>query len=145
MNEIKKLAVVPMISGMLLLSVNGVAQTISQISDSFNKYYQATVQEKIFVHTDKSAYMTGEILWFKAYNVDATYHKPLGLSKVVYVDVLDNKQNAIIQTKIEMKNGLGSGSVYIPVSASNGNYKLRAYTNWMKNFTPDYYLSLIHI
>ncbi|MET3501012.1 hypothetical protein ABIC45_002624 [Mucilaginibacter rubeus] len=139
MNEIKKLAVVPMISGMLLLSVNGVAQTISQISDSFNKYYQATVQEKIFVHTDKSAYMTGEILWFKAYNVDATYHKPLGLSKVVYVDVLDNKQNAIIQTKIEMKNGLGSGSVYIPVSASNGNYKLRAYTNWMKNFTPDYY------
>jgi hypothetical protein len=139
MKEIKKLAVAPLLSGMLLLSLNGLAQTISQISDSFNKYNQVPVQEKIFVHTDKGAYMTGEILWFKAYNVDAAYHKPLGLSKVVYVDVLDDKQNAIIQTKIEMKNGLGSGSVYIPVSANNGNYKLRAYTNWMKNFSPDYY------
>ncbi|WPU98450.1 hypothetical protein SNE26_20710 [Mucilaginibacter sp. cycad4] len=139
MKEIKKLAIVPLLSGMLLLSLSGVAQTIGQISDSFNKYGQTIVQEKIFVHTDKSAYITGEILWFKVYNVDATYHKPLGLSKVVYVDVLDSKQNAIIQTKIEMKNGLGNGSVYIPVSASNGNYKLRAYTNWMKNFSPDYY------
>ncbi|HEX8019050.1 hypothetical protein [Mucilaginibacter sp.] len=143
MNEIKKLAIVPLLSGMLLLSLNGLAQTIGQISDSFNKYGQATVQEKIFVHTDKSAYLTGEILWFKAYSVDATYHKPLGLSKVVYVDVLDGKQNAIIQTKIEMKNGLGSGSVYIPVSAGNGNYKLRAYTNWMKNFSPDYYFEKV--
>jgi hypothetical protein len=139
MNEIKKLAIVPLLSGMLLLSLNGLAQTIGQISDSFNKYGQATVQEKIFVHTDKNAYLTGEILWFKAYSVDATYHKPLGLSKVIYIDVLDGKQNAIIQTKIEMKNGFGSGSVYIPVSASNGSYKLRAYTNWMKNFSPDYY------
>lgn len=139
MKKIKKTAIVPLLSGMLLLSLNGLAQNTSQISDSFNKYSQDAVQEKIFVHTDKNAYMTGEILWFKAYAVDAAYHKLLGLSKVVYVDVLDDRQNAIIQTKIEMKNGLGSGSVYVPVSAGNGNYKLRAYTSWMKNFSADYY------
>ncbi|WP_114939784.1 hypothetical protein [Mucilaginibacter endophyticus] len=139
MKETKKVITAPLLFGMLLLSLNSLAQTANQITDSFNKYWQTTVQEKIFVHTDKSAYITGEILWFKIYNVDATYHKPLGLSKVVYVDVLDDKQNAIIQTKIEMKNGLGSGSVYVPISASNGNYKLRAYTSWMKNFSPDYY------
>jgi len=139
MKEIKKLAIVPLLSGMLLLSLNGVAQTINQISESFNKYSQATVQEKIFVHTDKSAYITGEILWFKIYNIDAAYHKPLGLSKVAYIDVLDDKQNAVVQTKIEIKNGFGNGSVYVPISASNGTYKLRAYTNWMKNFSPDYY------
>ncbi|QEM13764.1 hypothetical protein [Mucilaginibacter rubeus] len=139
MKETKKVITAPLLLGMLLLSLNSLAQTANQITDSFNKYWQTTVQEKIFVHTDKSAYITGEILWFKIYNVDATYHKPLGLSKVVYVDVLDEKQNAIIQTKIEMKNGLGSGSFYVPVSANNGNYKLRAYTSWMKNFSPDYY------
>ncbi|MFC0519024.1 hypothetical protein ACFFGT_32730 [Mucilaginibacter angelicae] len=144
MNKIKKVITAPLLLGMLLISLSNQAQTtINQISDSFNKYGQTTVQEKVFVHTDKSTYMTGEILWFKVYNVDATYHKPLGLSKVVYVDVLDNNQNAIIQTKIEMKNGLGSGSVYIPVSANNGNYKLRAYTNWMKNFSPDYYFEKV--
>jgi hypothetical protein len=139
MKETKKIVTASLLLSMVLLSLNSLAQTVNQISDSFNKYRQAALQEKVFVHTDKSGYLTGEILWFKVYTVDATYHKPLGLSKVVYVDVLDNNQNAIIQTKIAMKNGLGSGSVYIPVSAGNGNYKLRAYTNWMKNFSPDYY------
>src|SRR6185312_2660083 len=56
-----------------------------------------------------------------------------------YVDVLDNNSVPVMQTKIELKNGSGAGSVYIPVTLGNGNYKLRAYTNWMKNFSPDYY------
>jgi hypothetical protein len=29
--------------------------------------------------------------------------------------------------------------LYIPVSVTNGNYKFRAYTSWMKNFSPDFY------
>lgn len=121
------------------LHTNCIAQAINQISKSFAQYQQGVVQEKIFVHTDKNAYLPGEILWFKIYNVDASFHKPIDLSKVAYVDVLDNNNNAVLQAKIAMKNGNGSGSLYIPVSLSNGNYKLRAYTNWMKNFSPDYY------
>jgi hypothetical protein len=97
------------------------------------------VQEKIFTHTDKSVYLPGEIIWFKIYCVDASFHKPLSLSKVVYIDVLDSNQGAVMQAKIAMNNGIGSGSLYIPVSAVSGNYKLRAYTSWMKNFSPDYY------
>ncbi|WPU94668.1 hypothetical protein SNE25_03925 [Mucilaginibacter sabulilitoris] len=124
---------------LLQLHTNCMAQAINQISKSFAQYQQGVVQEKIFVHTDKSAYLPGEILWFKIYDVDASHHKPLDLSKVVYVDVLDNNNNAVLQAKIAMKNGIGSGSLYIPVSLSNGNYKFRAYTNWMKNFSPDYY------
>jgi hypothetical protein len=127
------------ISFLLQWQTNCFAQAINQITNSFNQYQQGTVQEKIFIHTDKSAYLPGEILWFKVYSVDASFHKPLSLSKVVYVDVLDDKQNAIMQAKIAMKNGTGSGSLYIPVSTSNGSYKLRAYTSLMKNFSPDYY------
>jgi hypothetical protein len=127
------------ISVLLQLHTSCFAQEINQITKSFDQYQQGTIQEKIFVHTDKSAYLPGEILWFKVYNVDASFHKPFNLSKVVYVDVIDNNHNAILQAKIAMKNGTGSGSLYIPVSVSNGNYRLRAYTSWMKNFSPDYY------
>jgi hypothetical protein len=119
----------------------GNAQQLQQIQDSFTTYQQNTLQEKIFVHTDKSTYISGEIIWFKVYCVDANTHKPLDVSKVVYVDVLDNGQNATLQAKIALKNGSGSGSFVIPVSSNSGNYRLRAYTNWMKNFSPDYFFA----
>src|SRR3984957_18328734 len=122
-----------------LLLLNCSAQVIQEVQNSFNLYKQSALQEKIFVHTDKNTYLPGEILWFKIYCVDGNDHKPLNLSKVVYVDVLDNNQNRIIQSKVSVKNGVGSGSLYIPVSVTNGNYKFRAYTNWMKNFSPDFY------
>jgi hypothetical protein len=123
----------------LLLSLNCPAQTINYIQNSFDNYSKYALQEKIFAHTDKGSYMTGEILWFKLYVVDGATGKPLNLSKVAYVDVLDNTQVAVMQTKVELKDGIGSGSIYIPVTLGNGNYKLRAYTNWMKNFSPEYY------
>jgi hypothetical protein len=123
----------------LVLSLNCGAQTLNSIQNSFANYSQYALQEKVFVHTDKGAYMTGEIMWFKVYAVDGTYNKPLNLSKVVYVELLDNNQVAVLQTKVELRNGSGSGSVYIPVTTANGSYKLRAYTNWMKNFSPEFY------
>jgi hypothetical protein len=115
------------------------AQVIQEVQNSFNLYKQNALQEKIFVHTDKSVYLPGEILWFKVYCVDGNDLKPLNLSKVVYVDVLDNTQAPIAQAKVLMKNGIGNGSLYIPVSVTNGNFRFRAYTNWMKNFSPDLY------
>ncbi|WP_419801382.1 MG2 domain-containing protein [Mucilaginibacter sp.] len=98
------------------------------------------MQEKLFVHTDKSVYLTGEIVWFKIYNVDVKNHLPLNTSKTVYLEILDSNNIPIIQAKVAInREGCGNGSVYLPVSASNGNYKLRAYTNWMKNFGVESY------
>jgi hypothetical protein len=122
-----------------LMFFSSKAQVIQEVQNSFNLYKQSALLEKIYVHTDKSIYLPGEILCFKIYCVDGNDHKPLNLSKVVYVDILDNNQNRIVEAKVAMKNGSGDGSLYIPVSVSNGNYKLRAYTSWMKNFSPDFY------
>lgn len=118
---------------------NSYAQAISEVKNSFNLYRQSALLEKVFVHTDKTVYTTDEIIWFKVYCVDGNDHKPLNLSKVVYIDVLDNNQNPVAQVKVAMKNGFGDGSFYIPGSVANGNYKLRAYTSWMKNFNADFY------
>lgn len=115
------------------------SQDLSSIKAGFEQYSKNTLQEKIFAHTDKSFYMTGEILWFKLYNVDAGLNTLLSVSKVAYVDVLDNDNNTIMQAKVSLKDGMGNGSLYIPVTLNNGNYKLRAYTSWMKNFSPELY------
>jgi len=123
----------------ILLSFNCQAQTLNDIQSSFKRYSQNALQEKVFVHSDKGAYLTGEILWFKVYVVNGSFHRPFNLSKVAYVEVLDDALNPVMQAKVELKNGTGSGSLYVPVTLNNGNYHLRAYTNWMKNFSPDFY------
>ncbi|SHN31979.1 MG2 domain-containing protein [Mucilaginibacter sp. OK098] len=139
-NTIRATKIMLLTSAFSMLVLSSRAQAILQeVQNSFNLYKQSVLQEKVFVHTDKSTYLPGEIIWFKVYCVDGNVHKPLNLSKVVYVEVLDNSQNPVAQAKISLKNGIGDGSVYVPVTVNNGNYKFRAYTNWMKNFSPDYY------
>src|ERR1700716_4024927 len=67
------------------------------IKKQFEQYYSQSLQEKIYVHSDKSFYLTGEILWFKVYAVDGSFHRPLYLSKVAYVEIISNDQKSILQ------------------------------------------------
>ncbi|MEO8887664.1 MAG: hypothetical protein ABI367_16485 [Mucilaginibacter sp.] len=119
--------------------LNSSAQVLTDIQQKFNTYNQNTLQEKLFVHTDKSFYLAGEIIWFKIYDISEAQNKLVDASKVAYVEILDKNNAPILQGKINLENGTGNGSFYIPVSATSGNYKLRAYTNWMKNFSADKY------
>jgi len=114
-------------------------ETLSGLVEKLQSHQQNTLQEKIFVHLDRTFYVGGETMWFKIYLVDGYFHHPLDVSKVVYVDVLDRNQKPVIQTKVAIGNGRGNGSVSIPTSIDSDNYTVRAYTNWMKNFSADFY------
>ena len=91
--------------------MNCVAQ--NQVKDSlqvdFDSYRQNNLQEKIFLHTDKEFYLAGEICWFKIYDVDASFHMPLGISKVAYVEVIDKNNMPRLQAKISLNEGFGNG------------------------------------
>lgn len=109
------------------------------IVNNLSEYRRHNFQEKLFVHTDKNYYQAGEIIWFKIYNTDAVNNIPADLSKVAYVEVLDSAHQPVLQGKIGISSATGQGSFYIPTNTASGNYILRAYTNWMKNFDPSYY------
>lgn len=113
-------------------------QTIINTNDFIEVNHQS-LQEKIFAHTDKDFYVDGEILWFKLYDVSADSLKPLNLSHVAYVEILNAQQKPVLQATVALNNGSGSGSLYLPSSIASGNYIFRAYTNWMKNFSADFY------
>lgn len=112
---------------------------LQPIVDLFNDYRAAGIQEKIYVHTDKNYYLTGEILWFKIYYADAVAHKPLNLSKVAYLELLDAHNQPVQQIKAGLYQGEGSGSVFLSQNLASGHYKLRAYTQWMKNYEAGYF------
>jgi hypothetical protein len=125
---------------MLLITIaDGRAQVLNKLQNSFSAYQEYNLQEKVYVHINKGFYVTGEILWFKIYDVDGSTNKMLDMSKVAYVELLDNNHVAVMQTKIGLNQGKGSGSLFIPVSLTTGHYLLRAYTGWMKNFRADYF------
>jgi hypothetical protein len=126
-----------------LMTVPSLAQTENKdaLLKVFQQYQREAFQEKVFVHVDRSLYLAGETIWFKVYDVDGYFNKPLGLSGVTYVEVLNKDQQPALQAKVEMKDGKGMGSFQIPASLLSGNYILRAYTSWMKNFSPDFYFN----
>jgi hypothetical protein len=109
------------------------------IQAAFDQYRSQFIQEKLFVHTDKDSYISREILWFRIYYMDAFYNKPASVSKIAYVEILDRNNLSVLQQKVSLKPGESNGSVIIPVNIPSGTYRFRAYTNWMKNFSPDYY------
>src|SRR5258706_1399414 len=112
---------------------------IDSIKHQFNQYQTNTFQEKIYIHTDKTFYLAGEIVWFKLYNVDAYFNKPLSLEKLAYIEIINKDQKPFLQIKVDMKDGSGNGSFLLPLSINSGTFILRAYTNWMKNFSAGYY------
>src|SRR5688572_522439 len=109
------------------------------VFDKFKFFENKTIQEKLFLHSDKEFYIAGEILWFKIYYANGITHQPLQLSKVAYVEVLSEKNESVLQAKISLNPEDSKGSFYIPPSLKTGNYVIRAYTNWMKNFGSEYF------
>jgi len=96
-------------------------------------------QEKVHVHFDKQYYSIGEDIWFKAYIVNAEKNELSALSKVLYVDFIDDQDSIRATTVLPIVNGLSSGAITLSDSIFNaGNYRLRAYTKWMQNFDEDF-------
>lgn len=110
---------------------------VTSIKQRFGLYTDRAVQEKMYVHVDRPFYLVGETIWFKAYNLNGATHRFLDLSKVAYLEILDIENNALAQTKFSMLDGKGNGSLLIPSTIVSGKYKIRCYTNWMKNFSAD--------
>ncbi len=105
----------------------------------FTNYQSKVLQEKLFLHTDKEFYLAGEILWFKLYYVEGSTHRPLDISKIAYVEVLDRDKKPVLQTKVSLSKGKGNGSLLLPQTLTSDQYTIRAYTHWMKNFAPEFF------
>jgi hypothetical protein len=102
------------------------------------EYYARFPQEKIYIQTDKPYYLGGENIWFRAFLVNASGHKPSTLSKKVYVELLNESDSVVNRLLLNSADQKMNGSIHLPDSLQEGNYVLRAYTNWMLNFKPEY-------
>jgi hypothetical protein len=98
---------------------------------------QGTVpaQESISAHLNATTFLTGEMLLFKIYCYKGDKTGELSdLSKVAYLELIDESQRPVAQMKLELNHGMGRGDFFFDAALPSGNYTLVAYTRWMKNF-----------
>ena len=99
-----------------------------------DKKIVSRLQEKVYLHTDKPYYYPGEVIWLKGY---MNYAEPTlkdSLSKVLYVELINPERKITSSRMIPIQRGMSFGDIILSDSLPSGEYYLRAYTNWMRNF-----------
>jgi hypothetical protein len=102
--------------------------------------------QKIFLHTDKSNYLAGETIWFKAYLVNGITHQPDQSEANIHVEVWDFLGQKVLGLVLKPENGSANGEIELDAELPDGNYFILAYTDWMRNagddflFRQDFYL-----
>jgi len=91
-------------------------------------------RESLYLQTDRDLYVVGEQVWMKVYKLDALHKKPDDFSKVVYIELLNQAGYPVNQLKLHIPDKSGSAGLTLSDTLSSGNYLLRAYTSWMKNY-----------
>lgn len=100
-----------------------------------------SLAEKIYLQTDGEVYTTDQTIWYKAVVVNATNHKPTPLSGVLYVELIGADGLIRNRKMTKLQHGIGTGFFDLDESFLSGQYQLRAYTEWNKNFADDFIFS----
>jgi hypothetical protein len=93
--------------------------------------------ERVYLQTDKPYYSVGDDIWFKGYVTIGQYQLLSALSQILYVDLLDSRDSIIQSLRLPLIAGTAMGDFKLTDSLAEGNYRLQAYTKWMKNFGPE--------
>ena len=90
-------------------------------------------QEKIYLHTDKPYYISGDKIWFRAHIADAMTHIPCPVSRYVYAELINPLDTVVARVKILQENDACHGYLPVPEDAPEGDYTIRAYTTYMRS------------
>jgi len=121
---------------------SGLEQTLSNL----RKQVAAAPVEKAYLQLDKSYYGAGDTIWFKGYVVTDSKHELSAIGNVLNVELVNDRDSVKQLIKLAMVNGLCHGGLPLSDSTREGNYRVRAYTSWMRNAGEEYFFDKnIHI
>jgi len=102
-------------------------------------YHQKHPQEKVHLHLDKPYYAIGDDIWFKAYVINSLNSSPTNISNILYVELINEDDSIKKQIQLPIINGFTWGDFKLTDSLTEGNYRIRAYTQWMRNAGPAFF------
>lgn len=97
--------------------------------DQWNK-----LREQPYLTTNKDFYYAGEGVWLGGRMIYQNQLLADSLSRVLYVDLLNEKSQVLQQEIFPIDSGRIAGGFTLPENLQAGDYFLRAYTRWMLNY-----------
>lgn len=104
------------------------AQPDSILSVYANNYQE----ERIYIHFDKSSYLPGETIWFKAYLMQGV--EPSNFSKNFYLEFANAAGQVIHYFTAPIVYSSAKGMFTLPNNFKENTLFVKAYTSWMLNF-----------
>ncbi len=123
---------------LITVGVN-VISSQTDISNTYPKKVDVVSKEMeyVYIHHNTSLLFAGEHLYYNLHVLLASTNVPSTFSKIGYVELVGENGKIVFRHKIRLKNGIGQGEFFVPVTVPSGNYKLIAYTQWMRNLGID--------
>ncbi|RYG15874.1 MAG: hypothetical protein EOO07_14430, partial [Chitinophagaceae bacterium] len=115
--------------------------TFEEVINQLQNRSESNPQEKIHVHFNQTNYALGDTVWFKIYVVNSLEHRLSSLSKVVYLDV-EQKDGKLNKLVLALNAGMANAQLVLSDSLyTEGIYRLRAYTQWMRNDGEEFFFT----
>ena len=90
-------------------------------------------EDRVYLQFDKPFYNPGETIWFSAYVSNGQNLKPSSQSDILNVEFINPKGSVEKTIHLIAKNGKAAGDFSLDEESPGGLYKVKAYTNWMRN------------
>lgn len=130
---------------LLTFLVFGYFQGKTQVNKTIEKQAKL-LKEQIHVFTDRDIYSVDEYIRFSAVNHSNSALRNADWSNVLYLELVTHDGSSRVQRKYNFSADGASGVMYIPRDVESGNYYLRAYTRWMRNYPAgQYFYKLVTI
>ena len=113
---------------------NGDRDSLRSLVKRIYNYGETYPREQVYLHLDNTGYFEEETIWFKAYVVRTDKGMPTDLSKVLYVELLNNVGDVVETCKCAVIDGQADGSLNLKNVFKSGFYEIRAYTRYMTNW-----------
>jgi hypothetical protein len=123
---------------LLLLFITSDSWSNNTIQDS-DKNATKQEAEKVYLHIDRSNYTSGDDIWFKAYVIDPSTNRLSVYTSNLYVELITPDPKIIQRRTVKIENGTGHGDFKLNDSIPSGRYRIRSYTNYMRNFDDQFF------
>jgi hypothetical protein len=112
---------------------------IDKLIAALQKWTYTDPQEKVYLHMDKPYYALGDTIWFKGYITIGSRHQLSALSGALHVDLVTEQDSVIQSLKLPITSGMVMGNFTLNDDFKEGSYRIRAYTQLMRNAGEDYF------
>jgi TonB family protein len=122
--------------GFIGIFKTGTEQTafVKKLNSTSETHLKHHAREKLYLHTDRTIYKPGDNIWFSAYLTNGATHKASTQSEILYAELISPSGKVEQKRTFIVNEGRVSGEFFIGTNFSGGNYQVKAYTKYMRNF-----------